>query len=411
MKIKINGEKLIAISEVLLILYLCLPITLSLLNSIAIRVLVFLASIFFLLGLVLLNRWKFILEFMALFFLTFLFWLIVWRPVLDSFAYIYYCFASLSFVFGGIVLYQSEDVNLIRKLFFILTLVYFITAFTTIIGLSKYPLAVREMGRGSTYDTRLDFEVYKTIYRSMNIAGWGQIYGMLFVIPSCMMLWKRIKRPFYLFLLAVVELSIIFSQLTFATVLSFVFIFGMCVIGEKKIKSILVSLFSLLIISLALINLEACLTWVINIFDEYRLDFLTNKLNDLKHLLLYKQAVGNVSSRGEVYRISIESFFQSPVVGQLLNNNVTQNDIGRHSDFWDILGALGLVGISGIYFAVVGYFRFIRKIGSDFRKELIVIYLGFLILFILNPVISSPPIFISVFLYSILSIKMCLKKV
>ena len=162
---KITGERLIAASEALLILYQCLPITISLLNSFLIRGLVLVAAMLFISGLLLLNKWRYLSEFILLFLLTVLFWNTAWRQTSDSLSYVYYCFASLSFAFGGAVTYQHARYYTVRRLFILLTAVYLITAITSIVGLRIYPLAAREMARGSTYDTSLNFETYKTIYR------------------------------------------------------------------------------------------------------------------------------------------------------------------------------------------------------------------------------------------------------
>ena len=408
---KITGERLIAASEALLILYQCLPITISLLNSFLIRGLVLVAAVLFISGLLLLNKWRYLFEFVSLFLLTLLFWNTVWRQTSDSSSYVYYCFASLSFAFGGAVIYQHARHYTVRRLFLLLTAVYLITAITSTIGLRIYPLAAREMARGSTYDTSLDFETYKTIYRRMNIAGWGQIYGMLFVIPCCLLLWKRKRNALYLILLAFVELAIVFSQITFAVILSVLFICAFYLIGrENSFKAVLIVFFAAIVFAVVLLNLNGVLTFAIDLSDKIGFSFLTDKLGDLRQLLVNNQVIGDASSRGELYAASLRSFTQSPLYGLIFDSNVTPDKIGRHSELFDLLGALGMIGAAGILYSVVSYIRFIWSTGKGCRKELLIIFFGFLALFMLNPVFNSPPIFVGAFLYPVLCVKMCLVK-
>lgn len=407
MRIRINGENLIVASEMLLVLYLCLPITISLLNSLVIRGLVFFAAIFFILGLVLLNKWKYLLEFLALFLLTLLFWTIVWRRQYDSVSYIYFCFASLSFAFGSVVMYQSNNSELIRKLFILLTAIFTITAITTIIGLNEYPLAAREMARGSTYDTNLNFEVYKTIYRRMNIAGWSHIYGMLFAVPCSCLMWKKTRNKIYILILAIIEISIIMSQITFAVLLSLILIFAVIAIGENNTKTLCIMFFSLFLIGIISVNLDSVLTNIINSADDSGFSFLTANLDALRKLLVYKQVAGDAIVRSGLYKNSFDAFLDSPIVGAIFDRNVAENVIGRHSELLDILGGLGSIGLIGIILSIYGYFRFLKQVGSSIRKELIVIFLGFIALSLLNPVLNSPQVFVGAFLYAILCAKMC----
>ena len=103
MRIKINGEVLIIGSLYLLVFYLCLPFSMVVLNSILIRLLVIVSAALFVIGLIITNRLKQLIVFLVLFLFTLVYWIITWSVQLDSLSYVYYSFASLLFVFGGIV--------------------------------------------------------------------------------------------------------------------------------------------------------------------------------------------------------------------------------------------------------------------------------------------------------------------
>ena len=176
--------------------------------------------------------------FAGLFLFAFLFWYKTWITQLDTLAYVFYCFASLIFVFGGIALYSSNNESMLKRLFIFITIIYFVTSITTIAGLNVYPLAVREFARGSTYDTSLDFNLRKNIYRRMNIASWSQIYGMLFAIPTSLFVWKKKKKIFFLALCVSLCLMLAFSQITFAVLMAALLIAGILIFRETRVKTI-----------------------------------------------------------------------------------------------------------------------------------------------------------------------------
>lgn len=408
MRIKINGEKFIAISLILLIIYLCLPISMSFLSSLLIRGIVVISSASFLVGMILLNKWKQLMVFAGLFLFAFLFWYKTWITQLDTLAYVFYCFASLIFVFGGIALYSSNNESMLKRLFIFITIIYFVTSITTIAGLNVYPLAVREFARGSTYDTSLDFNLRKNIYRRMNIASWSQIYGMLFAIPTSLFVWKKKKKIFFLALCVSLCLMLAFSQITFAVLMAALLIAGILIFRETRVKTIVSSLVVLAILCIILLNLKAILGFFITFSDAVGLDFLSAKLSDMQTLLLYRNAVGDAGARGELYSRSLDTFLKSPIIGLLSGGKGNLYTIGYHSDFFDMLATFGAVGLVIIISSVLGYFRFLKKINSGFRRDMILIFLCFILLFILNPVINSPQIFAGVFLYPVLGIRYCL---
>lgn len=409
MKIKINGEVMIAASMYLLIFYLCLPFSMVILNSALIHLIVFAAAAFFILGMILSGKLNQLILFVLLFFFIFLYWVISWSVQLNTLTYVYYSFASLLFVFGGITLYKSEDKKMVKHLFVFLTIIYFLTAITSIIGLNKYPLATRELGRGATYDTSLDFVKYKNIYHQMNIASWSQAYGMLFTIPAALMIWKRKrKRKLFFFVLFIATLTmLIFSQITFAVLLAAALIIFEFISRESNLKTILFTIAIALAVVIVLLNLENVLSTVINLSEQAGLEFLTIKLNDMKVLLLYKSAIGDADARGILYQRSIDTFLHSPAVGLIFTGQASFDKIGYHSEFLDILGTFGFIGLIIMIGSFVSYFRFLKKTEKQRRKDLLIIYFGFIVLFIINPVFNSPQIFVGAFLYPLLASRNC----
>ncbi len=353
------------------------------------------------------KRLKSLICFLILFAFTFLYWQITWRTNLGEISFVYYCFASLSFVFGGMALYSSKNERLIRRLFFYLTFIYFVTAITSIVGLNAYPLATREFGRGSTYDTSLDFEVYKDIYRKMNIASWSQMYGMLFAVPVSLMAWRQRKNPFYIVLCILLIWAVIASQLTFAVLLTLVFIVAMNIPRGKNDKTIIFMLVLLLVTGVILIDFDFLLSLAVDISKDAGFSFLTVKLNDLKILLLEGKAVGDAGARRDLYQTSLNTFFQNPLFGLIADGRATPGEIGFHSEFFDIIGSVGIAGLIIIVTMFIGYGKFLLKIKGDMQRDLLIILIGFIVLFIVNPVFNSPQIFMGAFFYPLISSRYC----
>ena len=123
-----------------------------------------------------------------------------------------------------------------------------ITSITTIIGLQRYPLAVRELGEklGSGYaSTGDDFIALKAVYRKMNIAGWNMAFGIVLMCPIFVRLFQVTKEKKYIVFLAISEVCVLFSQLTIGLILSVLGIFLALYRPSKKAKDIIILLLML----------------------------------------------------------------------------------------------------------------------------------------------------------------------
>ena len=404
-----NGECFIAVSIVLLVFYLCLPISMAFMTSVAIRILVVLATASFLIGIIMLQRWRYLVVIIILFAFMFLYWRITWSIKLDGFYYVYYCFAGLVFVFSGLILYKSNNRDLINRLFIYITIVFVVTAVTSIIGLSIYPLAARELGRPTSYNN-MDASTYTTLYRTMNIAGWGQVYGLLFGIPATFMVWKNTKKPTFLVFCILLLIMLALSQLTYGVLLAVAFLIISLIINVKKKSMIVVLLAVFIAVLVILANLNSILTYVVKLYDNAGLGFLSTKLSDFKTLIINQTAVGDASARVGLYSRSIHTFINNPLFGLIFYGKADPSLISFHSEFLDILGALGLVGLIIVAVSVFHYFRFLVTLKNNTTKMLVLILIGFIVLFIINPVFHSPQIFAGAFLYPLLASRYCCLK-
>ena len=331
----------------------------------------------FIIGILLSSKWKSLLIyiFSVLFFGVYVF--SVWQ----------YKQGFFTCVFSSEEVIDKRD-----KIIKLVTLVMTITAITTIIGLMKYPLAARELGRSVGYTRTVgNFEQIKWEYRLNNIAGWSQIYGMVYLIPICILLFRSRRKMGYLIPAVICGICIIFSQITFAFILAIVLVFLFSIDFRNSRNSIITLTIVAALIILAYINKDLILRTLIDWTSNGNLEFLSRKLNEL-YLVTQNNITGDAELRFSLYQNSLNVFFEYPVFGYFATGQNTQDVFCYHSDFFDFLGFYGATGIIILAAIVIAYLRYILRFKN---KYVYVTYLiTVLILFVLNPIWYSPQIFI-----------------
>lgn len=307
--------------------------------------------------------------------------------------------AGWAFCFFGIFLYKSTGkIRKKRLLIFILAL-FVITAVTTLIGLEKYPLAVRELGRSTKgYSIAGEaFQVLKLEYKFNNISGWNHLYGMVSIVPSLIVLYKQYNKKSYLFCLLIIELCIFRSQLTFALLLSiFLLVFTVYRPKARLIFSLII-LFLLSVFSFVFFNLDLIIMYVAEFAKRLNLLMLSNKLNDL-YWLFQGTVRGDALGRFTLYSISLNTFFNYPIIGSFLFKKNDGSLLSLHSDFFDMLGFYGLLGLVVLIYLVRKYYLFVKKHYNGDSWINNVMLVAFIAMFVFNPIWYSPQIFVGTFL-------------
>ena len=264
---------------------------------------------------------------------------------------------------------------------------------TTIIGLTQYPLAVRELGRGESY-TGMDIRL---LYRTHNIASWSQLYGMVFILGGFVYYFKELKNKILFIAIVVTELCILRSQITFGILLSIATVV-LVIINDKSKKYYLFSFCGLILSVIFLFNLDVILECFINLSDLMEMQMLTPKLRDLYNILILGVATGDATARFDLYTMSLSSFDKFPFGLFLYRNISARNYIGYHSDLFDVIGTLGLLGLILILTGFFSYIYMLRRVSDKYKQRFVLImFIMFCIIFILNPVFYSPQIWIGAF--------------
>ncbi len=390
---KIVGSDLIYVSLICLTLLLCLPVTICLPGLIR-NLLQVLAVGGFCLGIILSKKKNLFIIFIGCVLFTLIYYYGAWSYRMSMTTYCFNAICCWVYFIGGIY-YLQYGVQ--KKRQFLLSLVFIITtvtAVTTIFGLIRYPLAVRDLGKGDFLSDSTKF-----MYRKMNIAGWSQMYGMVFILPNIISAYKKNKKNYFLVSLVLCELSIIFSQLTFAMLLSaFVIIFSFYK-PTKKRKFMLVEVVILEIIFMTILFLEDIVYLLSMLMKNLELSTLSIKLMDLYNLLALRKSTGDAAARFDLYNISLKTFSEHPIGGIFFSDVDSKNLISYHSEFFDMLGFFGLFGLILMLFIGGMYLKKINnKLQEKDRYFIILIFLAFIAIFVFNPVFYSPQIFLGSFL-------------
>ncbi len=394
MKIKtqctINAERIANWSMYILVVLICIPLAMMLPGIVRMTLQV-LSILMFLVSLILLKKIWHVLSIMILFGCSLLYYLLSWNEMMSASTFLFNSLCCWIFVIYGHLCITGIIKR--SKIFGLVLIITLITALTTIIGLKQFPLAVRELGRSTSYSG----EEVRSIYRVRNIASWSQVYGMVFIIASFLFFYKETKKKGVLLCAIATEICIFLSQLTFGVLLSFV-AFAMILTNAKSRSYYIWITVIAIAVFLIIINLEIVLSALMDLTDALKLNMLTPKLQDLYNLVVLKSSTGDATSRFDLYMKSFNSFLMYPFGLFFAQGTSAVDHIGYHSEFFDFIGTLGIGGVAAIIIWVSLWVINIRKISDPYKHRfLLFIFLSFIVMMIFNPVFYSPQIWLGSF--------------
>lgn len=395
-KTKISNKTILFLAIVLLLGLTCLPISLCL-SGIIRKALQALSIGLFVVGLLMQRNKLYILEYTVCTIFCFIYVYNAWGSTQGLFTCLFNVLAGASFCFYGIYSLEMKEKNeaYSSSILRLILLLFVLTAITTIIGLEKYPLAVRELGRSTSgYTTSGDaFLALKAKYRMNNIASWSMVYGMVFFSPGLVMLYKKEKKIRYLIFLVISELCIFKAQLTIAMMLSLFAIFLTFFKPSCKPKDLIILISIMFAAIIMLLFVDDILELVISITAKGELSTLSNKLTSLL-ALIRGTALTDASARFERYERSLKIFMEHPFVGISIHGIEDGGMFGNHSDFFDMLGYYGIFGIVVMILMGIRYFYYMVKNTKTEYWNIVAMFIVFILLMILNPIWYSPQVFV-----------------
>lgn len=234
--------------------------------------------------------------------------------------------------------YWIENKNKTNIRLDFLLLVFFFTCVTTILGILVFPKAPRILAKSGDID--------KSIYYIRNIGGYGYIYSIVFLFPYLSELKKRVqssKRLLYTIFQVLIIICVFMSQYTTAMILIIVELpFVLSKNMNYKYYIILSS------ITVLLVHLFVDFNLIINHLSDFannlNLPIIANRLDNFNQVVFYDSTGGDFYKRTNLYLKSFNAFCHSPIWGNLFSKSY--RDLGGHSELIDMLGGIGLIGLS-----------------------------------------------------------------
>lgn len=391
LKLKLNSDNMIDISTIIFTILYFIPISITF-PEILRKPLLVLGFVSLAIAVFAKNYKYFIIMILTLLFLM-AYYYVSWSSEIDFFSYIFPAFVSVEF---GIVSMMVLDgkFQLSKKVIWFLLAITFITAITSIIGLQQYPLAIRTLAKSATDDNAS----LQHLYRQHNIAGWGLLFAMAFLEGPLLFLYKKTKKWIFLFMLVLDGICVLLSQLAFAIILMFIVIFLVFINGQQK-KIILRIIPFFILVLIMWFERERVLETLYNLAVKYNLDILQLRVSNLHSLLLLKDTSGDAGTRFELYINSFNSFISHPFGLFFVSRSSRAGMLGFHSEFFDMIGATGVFGCIAIGSFISAFVIRIKKIKEHYYKRFYASMWGnFIIMFIINPVITQPHVWIATFL-------------
>jgi hypothetical protein len=257
----------------------------------------------------------------------------------------------------------------------------FITSVTSIVGLTLYPSAARDLG--GALGLKDDFTTIR-VYKSLGIATYGFFYGIAFTMSSIVYLLKsHWNQPKYRFLfiiyIIVVYYAIIKSQLTAALLIASISIV-LSIPNLRKQNTNLIVLFIVLILFIA-VPIDFYANIIFSIAEMVPGEVLKSRIHDLAISLKFISS--GIEAGGEHYASRFARILL--LLGEFIKNPIFGGDFSTAHVFW--LDRLSLFGIVGMIPWVIFLTSIIKKtialIHEDLRNHYAIsiislVFIGFL---------------------------------
>lgn len=347
----------------------------------------------------------------------YLIYLIIWLLIYLLYAFIGYgtdnvdhlemfmSFWSFVFIFAFYKYYLTIKDDFINIIVSTIGTLLFITYITTLIGLMRYPNAIRTISHtGNNY------------YSSLNIGGYDFLYALVLLIPLYVFLIKdeyisKFKRIKYVAIIIGLILLAFLSNFLTALIFSIVGLTLGVYLTKDEISKVtfLYYMFSIIIMmAIMLIPISAYKNLLIIIISQLQDGFIRVRFLEIYTFINSYSLTGSSLLRQELVNNSWNSFLSSPLygVGGIYYNNTYL--IGAHSQWIDDLGRYGIIGIVPLVLFFKYYLKSTLKMYSrnTLKKAYFCTFFLFILLGFINPTTSRLTIGIVIFLYAPLKIKL-----
>lgn len=272
------------------------------------------------------------------------------------------------------------DERVVKRLFWLSMASYMLTAITTYFGCILYPGAARFIAT----DLAGTDPILYSLYKSANIGNFSFIYTLVLLLPVMVFLLRtrQVNVTIALSMIVIIALTIVQTEYTAALLLTCLSLSLFFLPKNIQLKHLLMLVgIALLFFTFGKILVGGALIQFSSFFSDS--DTFSSRLYDLGAALSGQIAGSDnsdIDSRKELYTISLDAFFASPLWGG-------SSRVGAHSFFCDNLGRFGVIGLVAM---VIMYKRMYKLFYLPFVRKPFFGYIFFsfllaLIMAIINP--------------------------
>ncbi len=239
----------------------------------------------------------------------------------------------------AIYLQTCNDRKFIKRYINFALILITATNITSIIGLTVYPMAARELASGTT--------IYNTsIYLKRNMGGYEYIYSLVAFIPTLLCIMEKEvsnrQRWKYIIAFVILLLCVFKSQYTIALVCAVLALFLPRLVQKRRTTGFVICAAILFLMLGGLLLLSDLFLWVSNILVDAS-PYVSDRLLQVSQLLSgAKIATKTNTERLDLYQRCIESFMESPLWGHNLIE-FKKWKISGHSTALDMIAGGGII--------------------------------------------------------------------
>lgn len=296
--------------------------------------------------------------------------IIFWIPVIMSNLYMHY--------------YSSQKKKL---LVYIIMLCFILTTIPTIIELSTNQGAIRELTYGGV-DTVEDVNKIRK-----NVGTFSYVYGLSIIIPFLIyILLKTNKKKTVFVVLMLSVITLIEASFTIAIIITGISILIYYLTSRKNLTQ------KMIIISIAILVIIISYTFLpkllISISENIDNKYFKQRIVEIADFIGGNEnGSGDLSSRLELYQMSLHTFLEHPIIGVGGYYYIEYNNpgIGYHSEILDNMARYGIFSLVFVISFFYYYRRYLLQISDSENEKRIIntIIYSILILALINPCFNN----------------------
>ena len=221
------------------------------------------------------------------------------------------------------------------------------------------------MGMGSEEINETASSMHLPNFGDTSFTGYVFLCCILFFIVACFEK-RMINRVVALSIMLVCSYFTIICGMRGTTTILLIFGVSLVLITRFlqrwKVDNSVIVFIIIIIGLLAYINLESLVRMLIEVSPSER---LTARFNDFLYTSKHGVGEDSFTGRGTLFKISMNSFFRSPIFGigePLIEDDFVKAGVSGHSDILDILAKLGLFGCFFFIRCFRLYYQYMEKV-------------------------------------------------